>query len=108
MAEVIDPNVFSGQRLRFVRDVDVLAVIGWKAPMTSGQRVRVPVGTVVEVTTDSVPSAPGFQCQPLDYEDFGGRFIDYHASNPDKYTGYALVVPKQMIGRDLELIGHVD
>jgi hypothetical protein len=99
----IEPNVKSGDKLRFLQSAETPALTSWKAPFTGGCEVVVPAGTVVKVLHDSVRSAAGFSCAPVDYDDFGLRHIPEHAQKPESYAGYHLVVAKSQIGSAVEL-----
>ena len=104
----VKPNVKSGDRLRFLKAVESFALTSWNAPFTGDCKVVVPAGTIVKVVHDSVRAAAGFYCVPIDYDEFGRRHIPEHASKPETYAGYYLVLLKSQIGSTVEMCGSHD
>ena len=101
---VIEPNVKAGDKIEFVEDVSLGAMVSWAAPVTTGHEIVVPRGTRATVSGDSVPSAEGFVCVPDNYDEFGATHIPEHASKPEKYGGYCLVVMKAALGDSVLLL----
>ncbi len=100
--KTIEPNLCKGQKLVFVKDTSVHALTQWHAPATFGHAVTVPRDTKAIVNNDSIPTAEAFSCIPEDYDAFGKAFVPEHLEQPDKYSGYYLVVLKSCIGDSVE------
>jgi len=94
-----EPNVHKGDKLRFVRDIEIIALVSWLAPTTSGHEIIVPAGTSATVACDSIPIALGLSCVPSNYDEFGEQFIPEHRNRVEGYSGYHLVVMKSEIGK---------
>jgi len=101
---VIEPNVKTGDKVVFNKDVSLGAMVSWSAPMTTGHEIIVPSGTIATVNGDSVLAAEAFVCVPDNYDEFGSIHIPEHTSRPDQYGGYCLVVMKAALEDSVSIL----
>jgi hypothetical protein len=107
----ITPNLKKGDKLRLLTAIRTDALTCWNAPYTGSCAVTIPEGTVVKVIDNSVRSAAGFSCVPVDYDAFGFLNIPEHADAAkyeSSYAGYYLVLLKSQIGWALEKSADAD
>ena len=81
-----------GQKFLVTKPLPATAITHWFAAFTGGHDASIPVGTVVIVDHDQVPTALGVSCLPEQYEALHEEFIPVEDRNAEKYGGYSLSI----------------
>jgi hypothetical protein len=93
-----------GQRFRVTDTRQVPILIHWGAPLTTGVTASLPVGTVLVISHDPLPTGRGFYTQPEEYESLERTVIPDGDLHAESYDGYSIVVGDDEVGDWLELI----
>jgi len=101
-AKPIEPNVKKGDQFILTEEKETHGLTSWSAPYTGSFECKVPAWTVFEVLSDSVVTAEGFGCKPVNYEQFEISHVPGSDRYAAKYGGYYFVFKKSDIGRILK------
>ena len=96
-------EIRGGQRYRTFTDLPVLALTQWYSSFTGGQEGILPAGESFTVDHDPMPGAPGVACKPDRYEEMELHLVQESERRAEKYAGYYLVIPLDLI-RQCELL----
>lgn len=102
-AKPIEPNVKKGDQFILTEEKETHGLTSWSAPYTGSFECKVPAGTVFEVDSDSVITAEGFGCKPVNYEQFEISHVPASDRYSAKYGGYYFVFNKSDIGNILKI-----
>ncbi len=80
------------QQFLVTAPLPTIAVTHWNVAYTGGHHVTIPVGTVLTVIDDPVPSAPGVGCLPDKYAMLESLLIPIEDRTAPAYAGYSLSV----------------
>lgn len=80
------------QKFRVTSSLPAIAVTHWNVAYTGGHHVIIPVGTVLTVIDDQVPSAPGVGCLPDKYAELESSLIPIADRTAIEYAGYSLSI----------------
>jgi hypothetical protein len=80
------------QKFLITTPLPAIAVTHWKVAYTGGHHVTIPVGTILTVIDDQIPSAPGVGCMPDDYAKLEEDLIPVVDRTAVKYTGFSLSI----------------
>ena len=97
-AKPIEPNVKQGARFFVTEEKEVHGLTSWSAPFTGSFECTIPAGTLLEVLNDSVATAEGFGCKPVNYKQFESLHVPESDRHAPKYGGYYFVFKKSEIG----------
>ena len=97
LAKPIEPNVKQGEKFILTEDKQTNGLTSWSAPFTGGFECNVPAGTVFEVLHDSVVTAKGFGCKPVNYNQFELAHVPESDRCSPKYNGYYFVLRKVIL-----------
>lgn len=106
MLKPIEPNVQKGQRFILKKEKRTHGLTSWRAPYTGDFECVIPAGTLIEALHDSVPTAEGFSCKPVEYAKFEIEHVPESDRTSPKYGGYYLVLMKNEIRNLLKAVGN--
>ena len=93
-----------GQRYRAKVDLDVIGVISFAAPFTSGFQGTFPKGATATVAEDPPSFARGVHLRPDDYEHFERLFVPEAERRDQKYSDYSVVVAFDALLEQFDLV----
>ena len=82
----------------------------WRAPFTGGSESLLPVGLefVIDSDTDALDHATAATARPDPYAEWERKLVSQADRDADKYDGYYLVVPFDILAANCAIIGRAD
>lgn len=80
--------------------IEVIALVHWQAPLTSGCYGILEIGDEIETVRDIAPGAQGFSARPVNAKEFEEKYVK--EATELKYDGYTLSILASLIGDALE------
>ena len=99
-------EIRAGQRYRADSDLEIIALTHWRAPFTGGHEVIFPKGEIFKVSYDPQENATAASCDAERYDALHERFIPPEDRQADKYDGYSLVIPFELIRAKASLVSE--
>ena len=95
-------DIQKGDQFLVMDDIEALGATHWAAAFTGGFKSIVPKGTVLIVKINPPSEAKGFVCLPKNYKEFELKFVPEEDRKTGGYSGFSLVVFKELIGSGLQ------
>lgn len=81
-----------GEVYRAIRDIQIMGIITYKRPASSGFSAALPKGTKIVIMNDPPPDAVSVEALPLNYKELEKRIVPKEEYTLDYYQGYGISV----------------